>query len=331
MIPLVGQTGIRTSAALVAALSVPHRARATAPPQIELAEAISVEPGATCLDHDDLVQQVRMWVGRDQIDDRVRIVVRGDAQKTDQVWFGIEHDGELAASRTFDRAPHRCGNLHAAVSLAVAIAIDATILQEIAPAPPAAAQAPAPDPPTPPAGTTAPPQREPTRVGGALEGSILGGMPGRIGGGGLLAIELGPAPFLDIRLAGLAAGTRESLAAGSVVLVLAAARFDLCPVRTFGAARLRLCVGVASGALHARGRGFEAPRSTSVPWLAVVGGFGVQVPADRRVALGISLDAYVPVVRPTVTVGEPGAAPLASRPMPPVAGSLGIGPVVRFR
>jgi hypothetical protein len=70
--------------------------------------------------------------------------------------------------------------------------------------------------------------------------------------------------------------------------VFAAGRFELAP-----------CVGVASGLSHAEGYGVTDPTSATAPWLAIDAGARVAVRLHTRLALGLTIDGVLPLLRPT--------------------------------
>ncbi|MFY0531229.1 hypothetical protein [Nannocystis pusilla] len=105
-------------------------APAPAPPSPRpLREALRVEPGATCLTADALADAATTWLGRDTIDPSVaRIDVRGDPARPHSVAIALEIRGELV-ERTLDPPRPTCSDLHALVGLAIAIAVDAAVLE----------------------------------------------------------------------------------------------------------------------------------------------------------------------------------------------------------
>ncbi|MDQ3035057.1 MAG: hypothetical protein M3Y87_21800, partial [Myxococcota bacterium] len=116
--------------AFVLVASVAARASADDRP---LADAITVASPDECLERDALVAHVETWLGRASIASELGVVVEGDA---DEVSFLVTRGGEPIATRRFDRLPRACADRRAALSLAIALAIDAAILESLGIAPP---------------------------------------------------------------------------------------------------------------------------------------------------------------------------------------------------
>src|SRR5688500_18412667 len=98
---------------------------------VDIGTALVVTPGATCVEHDRLALQVRTWLDQPQVDARLRIEVVGDEEHSLRLSFTLRRDEEVIAVRAFDPAPERCTDLHAVVGLAIALAIDATVLESV--------------------------------------------------------------------------------------------------------------------------------------------------------------------------------------------------------
>lgn len=121
----------------LAAILVLSVARAGRAAPIPLERTIQVTPGRTCLDEERLEGHVRAWLHATEVDAGVRVLVRGDAERPDAAEFRIVRSG-VARVRRFDALPSGCEETHAAMGLAIALALDATLLQRIATlAPPA--------------------------------------------------------------------------------------------------------------------------------------------------------------------------------------------------
>src|SRR6185312_14138067 len=84
------------------AIFPPSRAEAADRP---LRDALVVDPGASCLDRDALLDDVRTWLGSDQVDAGVTIEVRGSPDQPRNVSFRMLRDGQVVASRAFEPGP----------------------------------------------------------------------------------------------------------------------------------------------------------------------------------------------------------------------------------
>src|SRR5687768_6813652 len=90
-------------------------------PTVPLADALVVRAGATCLERDRLVAQIRTWFDRDRIDARLVVEVVGDEDDPLKLAFSIRRAERIIAVRRFEPAPDRCADLHAVVGLAIAL------------------------------------------------------------------------------------------------------------------------------------------------------------------------------------------------------------------
>lgn len=330
-------------AALFAACLVLAPALAPAPAR-PLREVLRVEPGATCLAPGMLTDTITSWLGRDTVDASVvQISVRGDPARAQAVAIALEIRGELV-ERSFDPAPSTCGELHAVVGLAIAIAVDAAVLEGLGyevlePGEDAVAQAQ--DPERPPLARRArrteaapPPRRSSLTVTAAIHGSAwLGVLPGGAGGGGA-QLELGVRRWLDLRVGlwGGYGGRRVIDAQSVVTLGLVGGRVDVCAALARPRLRPRLCFGTAAGALQI---GAKTPgvREAVGPWAALVVAPELRIWATRGFALDLRIDLLVPVVRPVLAERDPSKEGMigASIAVPPVGAMLGIGAAFTIR
>ena len=106
-----------------------------------VADAISVEGGGACIDRDALGEQVHAWIERDRIDEglRVDLDIRSNAGPR-AAHLVLRRDANILAERAFPELPSDCSRAEAALGLAIALALDATLLDELT----AAAMPPAP-------------------------------------------------------------------------------------------------------------------------------------------------------------------------------------------
>jgi hypothetical protein len=69
-----------------------------------------------------------MWLERDRIDADIAVRVQGDAAARALVEFEITRDDVRSSPRRMTDLPESCEALHAAVGLAIAVAIDTSVL-----------------------------------------------------------------------------------------------------------------------------------------------------------------------------------------------------------
>lgn len=117
------------------AVAVPVRAQsndiAAAPAGQSVGEAIDLQAGPTCLEEERLERRVARWLKRDTIEAGLRIWVRGGPSEN-RVRFTLRRDGDYRTQRDLGEVPGDCGDRHAAVALAIALAIDAGQLGSLA-------------------------------------------------------------------------------------------------------------------------------------------------------------------------------------------------------
>lgn len=300
-----------------------------------LAEALIVEPGATCLDRATLLEHIEGWRDSDRVDRRISIRVQGSASKPRAIEIRVE-GGEEPIERTFDPAPSDCAGLHAAVGLTIAIALDDMLAVElgiVAPTPPAPVEQ------VQPGEGDLPRERRPkptpTRSGPALGLSALGGLfaglTPRLTAGGLLSFDIRPRDHFDLRIAALATHLPGfELDSGRVAVTVAAGRFDLCWGTTPFAVRARICGGLAGGATISRGSGYSTNFQQTTPWLAGILGTDLVVHLVGPLALELRLEGVFPFQRTRVDVRSETGQLLAAKRFPAVGLILVLGPRFEF-
>lgn len=287
--------------------------RAPTPTTRSLQAALQVRPGATCLSAETLADHVRLWLGSDEIAVGVSVEVDGDPTRRSAAVITVRTPAGVI-ERPFDQGPPGCSDLHAVIGLAIAMAIDASVLATLgyevieAPAAPQAVDNERPPmltrrEPQPPAPA---PRRGRLRAYASVRGGLWLGMVPGIAGGGQLHIELGWREWFELRAGVLGGyGGRRPLGAGTVELGLVAGRLDACFGLQRRRLRPRLCVGSAAGAFQAMGRGFEAATDAVSPWVSAALAVELRVVTTRVFAVDITLDAVIPFLKPVVAVRDP--------------------------
>lgn len=311
---------------------------------VAVSDALGLDAGATCLEHDRLSEQIVSWLERDELDPRLTVVVEGHATEVRTLRFTLRDRGRVIAERAFAPGPSSCDDLHAVVALAIALAVDATVLESVGIAsPPPAATPPPPEPePTPaPVPEDLPPLAEPAptldlsprpkspwTLRAHAHGLLALAVPSALGGGAEVGVEASWRDRIDLQLGGLAAASSpQPVEGGTLSVALVAARADLCGGRSFGRVRPRGCVGALAGSALAQGRGFQIDGRITLPWLALAAGGDVRVGLGRWLALAFGFDAVIGVVRPAFAVRE-GSQVRHVRELPRLGGMLGMGVVV---
>lgn len=307
-----------------------------------LAEAVRA-PGEGCLAQQTLAPAIELWLGRARIDRRIRIQV----EETEAgARFTLFRDDEAAAERRFEKDELPCADVRAAVALAIALAIDATILNAIMvpTAPPSEPveleETPlAPEQPTPRPPRTAPPSPPRTKpperrrafaMDARLFGSV-GVLPEPAVGGGL-GVRWPIAQHLRMDVEGWGtAGRRVEVGPGEATVAMVAGQVEGCFQRREERSSVAACAGAALGRWDATGRGFPRDRSTQLPWAAIVAGLDGSYDLSETWFLAADLTAIVPFVQPVLSVyAEDGSRAATSR-APPAGAFVGVGLGAHFR
>jgi hypothetical protein len=302
-----------------------------------LSELVAVPAEDPCLSP-GLVEPIAAWLGRNHGPADLFVEVTASAEA---VGFVLRRAGEVRVERTLSPAPLECADRRAALGLAIAMALDAAVLESLMPPAPATPLEPAPAVDEAPGVVLAPrappepapiPAAAPLRLALALEAGAAFGVLPRVALGGTAALELGVTSWLDLRVAGgAAAGLPATLAGGEVTSWLGAGALAVCPGRALGErVRLRLCAGVDAGTVRARGHGFAEERRAVLPWVAVRTGADLDVRLGTRVALRAGASLLTPVVRGQLDVRDQADAIVATRAPASAGAQAGLGVVVRL-
>jgi hypothetical protein len=107
---------------------------------------------------------------------------------------------------------------------------------------------------------------------------------------------------------------------------LAAADASACYALFRSIVELSPCLGIEVGSMGGTGFGIRTGESGASPWVAPHLGGAVTVPASRRVAAWLGVDALAPVLRPPFVLTGAGTAFTAAR----VVGRASLGLEARF-
>lgn len=297
-----------------------------------LLTAIEVEPGATCLAADKLIRRVERWLNQTKVDARIRVHVLGDDSDAYKVQFSIDRgDGLRPAVRRIDNAPQECEQLHSALALSIALAIDASILGG------AAGPIELPDDETlleedEPAVTDEPAY---LRVGLGVFGQLSTGLlTSDVSLGAAGRVEVGLVPWLDLRL-GVLYGTvgdqRVKAVPGTYSASIVAGRADVCgaysPAEVL---RLLLCASGVLGEFRTVGHDYNTASTEEASlWTAAGGGVEIQAQALDRLAFVLNVDLLIPFARRSILVLDPAGATVAERQLTSAGIVIGVGAVFR--
>ncbi|HEX9297341.1 MAG TPA: hypothetical protein VF881_15975 [Polyangiaceae bacterium] len=285
-----------------------------------IAEALEVMAGS-CLDRESLAQQLRAWLRRDDIDNRISIVVRNGA--TDRS-FSVLRDGRPVVERVLPRVEVECEQLRAAVGLAIAIAIETMVVKtvdELKPPPagrPELDLAPAPSKPE-----TSP--RRSSSLGLRFLGAIAVLPRPAVGASADLSVPL--ASLWDVNFSVLATSSAHvELGRGSGDLSLVAAQLDACVGSYDRLLGSRVCLGGVFGRLLAEGSGYATSYEPKLIWAAAAARLDGSVRVGRGLRIVLGVGGVVPVVVPRLEVRSPQGTIVASETLPKFGAMFSIGP-----
>lgn len=306
--------------ARIGALSAQEGSPDSAPPsQQAITDAITLTPHASCFERGAIEAQVEAWLGTAQVPADIRVNIEGDAQDPRSATFRIERAGAVR-ERRFDHLPLHCADATAVLGLAVALAIDASLLDDwIAPvqtmAPLAAAPA-----------LIRRPRLRLTLQLAAGQGAIPG-----TSGGAKLGLGYAPVPWLSVHMQALALFSFGNRVAGSIGVFDArafAAMPSLCTGGKAGRIRLDLCTGAALGLLQVRGRNFVRSESQHGLWSVAVAGGRISL-LMGSCYWALDVEGVFPLYVPAVAAAD--QANVSRRRPPDAAGVLvSLGPQLHF-
>lgn len=348
---------------LLAVACVAAAAQAQDAPRRPLSEALRVEPqGAPCLTREELTARVARWLGDDQIDAAIGIDVWASSEPGGvQGSFILRRDGAPSAERSFEVLPRDCRARLAAMSLAIALAIDHTVLERIPSedlAQLSGERATGDDVATgdgedsrrtdDASGAAAPENEDEVDTREEEEDVSSGGRrtygPGAgpdvsLAVGGFVSAEVVPdiapgaraelglafGPTWSLRLSGLfVSEVQGDLGRGSVAAALIAGAAHACAGTPLDRLRVSGCAGLGVGAYSARGLGFESMRETTREWMGVGVAAEVAFRLLGDLALRLRPELLVPLVRPSLEVVDPAGVPLADLTAPAVGALVGL-------
>jgi hypothetical protein len=273
----VGQVrGFLAFSALPALVTLAPAALAaeSAPVPLAVENAVELHAGQTCLEESRLEGHVLAWLGRTTVPATVHVIVQGDERRPGVAEFTITR-GKTVSVRRFDALPAGCEEAHAAVGLAIALAIDANVLRriaELAPPPP------------------------PFRLFVVQAGFGYDVLP-RASFGGRAGLE----HELFDRLSGVvelggqyAPKNRIAGTTGTFDAMLVTMNLKACFSQGIGgslALRIALCAGGTGGALHAAGSRYAVSESATGVWAGALTGLR----ADFTLGIRWALDAELAV------------------------------------
>jgi hypothetical protein len=300
-------------------------------PSRQVDQVLTLQPGASCLERGRLIERIARWRERATLDLPLEVHVRGDAQAPTRVFFSVTREGTPPTERMLDNAPSDCDQLHSAVALSIALAIDAILSGNRSPAPPLpAAQPSEPE--------AAKPRRQ-QGMGPYIELGLLGGASVGVvtntALAGLPRLQVAPLPWLSLALAGIATRAVRTTFAdvqGHFSTTLLAGGVDAC-VGGETAERLSffMCGGARVGGFTTGAEGYSTDYVRTRVWWALAASGQARAWIVPSVAIGLSLEALFALAERRLALqSETPGVPDIQRPMPRVGLSIAVGPVFRF-
>ncbi len=283
-----------------------------------VAEVIQVAASAdACLDHHLLAAEVESWLGQHDVDVAITVEVRGHG---DAAALEIRRVGEPPVTKTFDMLPAVCRARRRAVSLAIALAIEQTLIDHnVLDAPPTASSVALP--PAPRSGT----KRLSAQVGGAVFAGVLPQPAFAAAGGCGLSVD----DRTSVRALGLVTEQVEAaLTPGTIATRLIAARLDGCFDHPMGVMRGAVCAGVAGGVVTATGHDLDESRTTRRPWAGAQLRLATRFPATEAVSVQLAVEGMITLLRPRVHVEDADGDEVEARTFPSIGGGVSLELVV---
>jgi hypothetical protein len=308
-----------------------------------LAEVVKLDAGATCLELDRLTLRIARWRERDSVDARIHVDVHGDPSLPNRITFTVTKEGGASAQRTLGDAPKDCDELHSAVALAIALSIDATLMDARAqkeadiPLP----EPPPPEPPKPtllqldkPREPSANESKEPMH----LDAGILVGPSVHVLRTTSFAfaprVWFFPVPWFALSATGYVTyGSGQSIGTtpGRVATTLGAAGLEACftgqPIRRFD---LLVCGGARLGSMRNVGSGFTASFRDTDMYVGASAALQLRVWMEERIALAVSIEGLAPLRDYVMLVSGTGGSKDQSATLPGLGLNVALGPVFRF-
>lgn len=312
----------RRAALVVAVGLLAARVAEAAPPTHTVTESLHVEPNP-CFDAASLAPVLARWLHRDTIDRRLEVVVVGQPRRSDGLTLRVRRDGTIVGERHFPGLEAPCEEVRAAVGLAAALAVDATVLESLGVKAEPAAPPPAPPPVTPRAWPGFSASLDAIGLFGVLPSPAAAIAP---------AFGVRLVSPIELRFSGLISTAGAlSLESRSFDVTLLAGRADACGAFSQGIFRVRACAGISAGRLRATSTDPSSSVSQIVPWAAAMGHADLRVSLVPRFGFVLGADLIFPLARPRFEVVTTAGALAASSGLPVVGGAVSFGPELTFR
>jgi hypothetical protein len=285
-----------------------------------IAEALEVRRGATCVTRETLGVELAAWLGAETIAGDVSVLVIGSDSDPRDVSFELRRGGTRLARRRFFPAPAGCGPLRAIVALAIAMALEVSVRDDVL--------------------ALVDDTHDDSAALKAVGANVavfaelgLGLLPGSSAG---VAVRGAMRALVAVHLEAFAHRSQSrALRAGparfDVDAWLAGARLQAClPVPLSRALLIQTCAGLGAAGLLVMGRGPASSRSEWLPWLDVGVGAELRIRLSKHWSIDAGGNLELPLGERRFGVRNSDGTLAASRSLPDVAGSLRAGPAYHF-
>ena len=292
---------------------------------------LTLDSGATCLERKRLIARIIRWRESEDVDATLKVQVWGDPKIATRVFFWVARDGVDPAERTLANAPSDCDELHSAVALSIALAIDSLFAGGTATPLTAAIEALEEKQQ---AKVDSAPKYRPFWEAGLLVGATLSVVPTVAAMAALPRVQYAILPWLAIAAEGvLTRAERLPFRTGPVTYdaMVIGGGLDLC-VGGETAERMSfyVCLGGRGGGFMTQGYGTGGNTSTIVtrPWWALVGSAQARAWILPSFGIGIGIEGMFALLdRELSLVTEQGRQ---TQPLQPFGLAVSGGPVFRF-
>jgi hypothetical protein len=283
-----------------------------------LADALELRPGASCLSREALSSQIAAWLGKDTIDHDLSLLVAVHAHDARDVSFELRRGELLLASRRFAPAPAGCAQLEAILALAIAMAVEVSLRDELLVS----------------LGGGPAPARLQTSVATLAElGLRL--LPGT-STGGAVRVGLRVHRLVALRFEGWVHTSQNEALRGAPVQLeldtwLAGVRAAACLLLPLTRALVvSTCGGLGAGSLRIAGEGNPGARAARLPWAALAAAAELSVALSEHWSLEAGASLEVPLGQRRYGLRHADGTVATSEPLPRVAATLRAGPAYYF-
>lgn len=272
-----------------------------------------------------MIRRIVRWRESAEIDASLRVRVRGDPHDATRVYFSVLRADTTPSERVIENAPSDCDQLHSAIALSIALAIDALLAN--------AGDVPLP------AAVVGTPKSDAHGSQVSVELALLGGASVGVVPNTAVAlaprIHVTPWPWLSFAVAGLATGV-QGLTIGNTIgrfdATVIAGGVDVC---SGGEASDRLtfygCAGVRGGLFSTNAFDYAQNDQKNSPWWALVVSGQARAWILPTVGIAISIEGVFALAPRELVLRSPSSdLPDERRSVSQLGLGVTGGPVFRF-